>query len=179
MSAYRLQVDGPAGHGFEGVVLGLAGRQIQFGVAQIADAGSEAEAEQMHECEHTVGAAGRVSVMLLDPQIGFVVKQPIEDVGGVPRTDVDDLRTERRVLIGDMGIEKLARLGSIFGVDMAGTFSVASGSKTLPVRGRRCSISPLLRKGLLALGVDEFRECRGIGIVSNMPGLRPGEFRIA
>jgi hypothetical protein len=33
----------------------------------MADAGSEAEAEQMHEGEHMVGEAGRVGVMLLDP----------------------------------------------------------------------------------------------------------------
>ena len=55
MSADRFAVDGSAGHGFEYVVLDLAGREIQFGFAQIADAGSEAEAvlaiALLHPCD--------------------------------------------------------------------------------------------------------------------------------
>ena len=55
--------------------------------------------------------------MLADPQVGFVVKQPVEDVGRVPHADVDNLSAEERVLIGDVGIEELAQLGSVLRVD--------------------------------------------------------------
>ena len=75
VGAYGFEVDGAAGHGFEGLVLDLAGWQVQFGVAQVTDPGSKAEAEQMHERKDMIGEAGRVGVMLFDPQIGFMVKQ--------------------------------------------------------------------------------------------------------
>jgi cellobiose-specific phosphotransferase system component IIB len=71
-------------------------RKVQLGVAQIADAWSEAEAEQMHESKDVVGEARGVGAVLLDPQIGFMVKQSVKDVGGVAHTDVDDFGTERR-----------------------------------------------------------------------------------
>ena len=74
----------------------------------------------MHEREDTISKASCVGVMLLGPEIGFMVKQPIEDVDGVPHTNVDHMRTERRVLIGNVGIEELAGsapyLGSIWPV---------------------------------------------------------------
>jgi hypothetical protein len=60
-----------------------------------------------------------------------MVKQPIEDLGGVPHTDGDDLGAERRILIGDGGIEELARLGSIPGVDLAGAFGLTSSLEAL------------------------------------------------
>ena len=70
-----------------------------------------------------VGEAGCIGVMFFDPQIGFMVKQPIENIGGVPHTHVDDLRTERRVLVGDVSIKELAWLRSILWIDMAGAGS--------------------------------------------------------
>lgn len=73
------EVDGATDHGRERPVLGFAVQQIQLCVAQVADARSEAEAEQMHESEDVIREAGGVSVMLLDPQVGLMVKQPIED----------------------------------------------------------------------------------------------------
>lgn len=56
--------------------------------------------------------------MLLDPQVGFRVKQPVEDVGGVSHADADDLETERCVLVRDVGIKELARFGAILGIDV-------------------------------------------------------------
>ena len=51
-----------------------------------------------------VREAGSVGVMLLDPQVGFMMQLPIEDEGGVSHTDVHDLGTEGRVLVRDMGV---------------------------------------------------------------------------
>ena len=154
-------------------------RQIQLGVAQIADARSEAEAEQMHEGEDVVREAGRVGVMLLDPQVGFMVKQPIEDVGGVAHTDVDDLGAERRVLVRDVGVEEFAWFGAILGVDVAGALSFASSPEALSIRGRCGSVAPVLRERLPGLGVDEFRQRRGVRFIADVPGLQPRELCIA
>ena len=97
--ANYFQIDSRARHGCQRLVSDLAVWKVKLRVAQIADAWSKAEAERMHEGEDMVGEAGRVGVMLLDPQVGFMVKQSVEDVGGVSHADVDDFGAERRVLI--------------------------------------------------------------------------------
>jgi hypothetical protein len=65
----------------------------------------EAETELVHR-EDVIGIARRVGVVFLDPQVGLVVQQAIEHVGRVAHTDVHDLGVERRVLVGDMGVER-------------------------------------------------------------------------
>jgi DNA gyrase/topoisomerase IV subunit A len=55
------------------LVGGIALRDVELGVAQVTDARREAEAQQVHQCEHVIGEARRVGVVLLDAQIGFVV----------------------------------------------------------------------------------------------------------
>lgn len=88
----------------------------------------------MHEGEDVIGEARRIGVVLLDPQIRLMVKQTVEDIGGVPHPDVDDLGTEGRILIRDVGIEELAGLGSILGIDVACALGFSSGLESLPVR---------------------------------------------
>lgn len=44
-----------------------------------------------NEAEHVVGEAGRIGVVLLDPQVGLVIQQAIQDVGGVAHRGVDSL----------------------------------------------------------------------------------------
>ncbi len=62
--------------------------RYELGVAKIADAPGEAEAKQMHEGEDVVREAGGVGVMFLDPQVRFMVKQPVEDIGGVAHANI-------------------------------------------------------------------------------------------
>lgn len=78
----------------------------------------------MHECEDVIGEARGVGVMFFDSQVGLMVKQAVEDIRGVAYPDVDDLGAERRVLIRDVGIEELAGLGSVFGIDMTGALAL-------------------------------------------------------
>ena len=42
---------------------------------RVADARREAEAQEVHQGEDVIGEARRVGVVLLDPQVGFVVQQ--------------------------------------------------------------------------------------------------------
>ena len=74
---------------------------IQALVGQVADARRKVEAEQMHEREDVIGEPSRVSVVFLNAQIGLVVQEAIEDVGGVAYRGINDLGVERRVLIGE------------------------------------------------------------------------------
>ena len=85
--------------------------------------------------------------MLLDPQVRFMMGQPVENVGGVAHAGVDDLRAGGRVLIRDVGVGELAWFGPVFGIDVAGAFSFASSPEALSIRGRGGSIAPALCEG--------------------------------
>ena len=73
MSADGFEVEGPSDHGRKRRVFDLAARKVQPSVAQVADARREAETEQMHEGEDAIGEACRIGVVLLDPQVGFMM----------------------------------------------------------------------------------------------------------
>ncbi len=96
--------------------------------------GREAEAQQVHQREDVIGEACRVGVVLLDPQVGFVVQQAVEHVGRVAHADVHDLGVERRVLVGDVGVERPPWAAAVFRVDVAGALGLAAGAEVLAVR---------------------------------------------
>ena len=53
----------------------LLARNIESLVSEVADAGREAEAQQMAERKDVIGEACGVGVVLLDSQIGLMVEQ--------------------------------------------------------------------------------------------------------
>ena len=77
--------------------------------------------------------ASRISAMPFDPQVGFMKKQSIEDVGGVSHADVDDLGTERCVLVRDVGIGELAWFGPVLWIDMTDTFGFSCSFEALSI----------------------------------------------
>ena len=133
MGTDMLDVERAADHGLQRVIGSLALRDVELGVAQIADARREAKAQQVHQREDVIGEARRISVVLLDAQVGFVVQQAVEHVGRVAHTDVDDLRVERRVLVGDVGVERPPWTAAVFRVDVASTLGLAAGAEVLTV----------------------------------------------
>lgn len=70
----------------------------------------------MHQGKDVIGEAGRVGVVLLDPQVGLVVQQAVEHIGGIADADIHHAGAERRVLVGDMGIEQPSRLATVLRV---------------------------------------------------------------
>ena len=121
-----------ADHRFERVVGGFALRDVEFGVAQVTDARREAEAKQVHQRKNVIGEACRVGVVLLDAQIGFVVQQTVEHVGRVAHADVHDLGMKRRVLVGDVGIERPPWAAAVLRVDVPRALGLAAGSEITP-----------------------------------------------
>ena len=134
MGADVLDVERAADHGLQCVIGGIAFRDVELGVAQVADARREAEAQQVHQREDVIGEARRVGVVLFDPRVGFVVQQAIEHVGRVAHADIHDLGVERRVLVGNVGIERPPRTAAVFRVDVAGALGLAAGAEVLAVR---------------------------------------------
>ena len=134
MGADVLDVERAADHRFQRLVGGIALRDVELGVAQVADARREAEAQQVHQREDVVREPCRVGVVLLDAQVGFVVQQAVEHVGRVAHADVHDLGVERRVLVGDMGVERPPWAAAVFRIDVAGALGLAAGAEVLAVR---------------------------------------------
>ena len=71
--------------------------------------------------------------MLGNSKIGFVIEQPIEHKRGITDADVDHLGVERRVLIGEMRIEKTSRFRAVFGVNVTCAVGFPAGTEALAV----------------------------------------------
>jgi hypothetical protein len=96
-------------------------------VGKIGNSWRKFEAQHVAEREDLVGEPGGVGVVLFDAQLGFVIQKAIEHMGRVADIGVDHLGVERRVLIGQMGIEQDAGLAAVFGV------AVAAGRTRRPI----------------------------------------------
>ena len=134
MGADVLDVERAADHRLQRLIGGIALRDVEFGVAQVADARRKAEAQQVHQREDVIGEARRVGVVFLDAQVGFVVEQTVEHVGRIAHSNVHDLGVERRILVGDVGIERPPWAAAVFRVDVAGTLGLVAGAEILAVR---------------------------------------------
>ena len=89
----------------------------------------------MHQGKDVIGEAGRVGVVLLDPQVGLVVQQAVEHIGGIADADIHHAGAERRVLVGDMGVEQPSRLTAVLRVDVSGALAPAASPETLAIGG--------------------------------------------
>ena len=134
MGADVLDVERAADHRLERVIGGIALRDVELGVAQVADARREAEAQEVHQGEDVIGEARRVGVMLLDPQVGLVVQQAVEHVGRIAHADVHDLGVKWRVLVRNVGVERPPWAAPVFRVDVAGALGLAARAEVLAVR---------------------------------------------
>ncbi len=88
----------------------------------------------MHQGKDVIGEAGRVGVVLLDPQVGLVVQQAVEH-RLIAYADIHHAGAERRVLVGDMGIEQPSRLATVLRVDVPGALASATRAEALAIGG--------------------------------------------
>ena len=91
----------------------LIWQQVELAFLDIANAWSEAEAEEVAKAEHVICHATGVGVVLLDRQSRIVVEKPIEDMRRLARGCCDHLGIERPELVGDVNIERDAGLVAI------------------------------------------------------------------
>ena len=146
---------------------------IEPSIGEIADARREAEAQEAAQAEHMVDGAGGVGVMLANIERAFVMQQAVENMRRLAGVGGDDLGVERRIAIGDMGVELHARLRAVFGVVVGARFAVAAGPEKLAVRRRGVAVAPDFGEGMRMNGVDETGERRLIGFVAHMPFCDP------
>ena len=159
----------PADQGIERFVSRACADDIEPPVGEIANARREAESQQVAEAEHVIDRAGGVGVVLADVDRAFMVHQPVENVRGLAGVRGDDLGIERRVTIGDVGVELHARLRAVFGVVVGAGLAMSAGAEKLAVRRRSVAVAPDSGEGLGVNGVDETGERGLIGLVAHMP----------
>ena len=71
----------------------------------------------MAQGEDVIGESAGVGVVLFDAEIGFMIKQPIKDMGRVPHRGADEFAVEWGVLVRDVSVEGRARLIAVAGID--------------------------------------------------------------
>jgi hypothetical protein len=76
----QLQIELAADQRSERWMIALLARHIQPLIGEIADAGCEAESQQMAECKDVIREARRIGVVPLDPKVRFMVEQAIENM---------------------------------------------------------------------------------------------------
>jgi hypothetical protein len=94
-------------------VVALLARHINPLVGEIADAGRKAKAQQMTERKDMVDEAGGIGVMLFDPQVGFVVKQAVENMRGIAGVCGNHLGVEGRARLYDALLRKSRFIGQV------------------------------------------------------------------
>lgn len=110
-----------------------AGKREQPPIFDIPQSRGKLEAQQVAKGEHVVGGAARIGVMLLDPKAALVVQQAIEDIRRLARGRGDDLGVIRAERIGNMGVERHARLVAVVSVHICERLAMAAGLKILTV----------------------------------------------
>lgn len=81
-----------------------------------------------------IGEAGRVSIVRLDAQVGFVVQQTVQHMGCVTYRSVNDFGGEGRILIGDMGIKLHAWFLAVFQINLTPELPAATRFEVLSIR---------------------------------------------
>jgi len=146
------------------------------GLVQVTDAGSKPESKEVHHAENVIGEPGGVGVMLLDAHVGLVIEETVEHISGIPDADVDHHGAERGILVGEVGVKHPAGIVAILRIDVPRAFRPAAGLEPLTVRGGGCAVAPVGGEGMPELGVDQIGQRGGIGVVADVPSLRPREF---
>ena len=116
-----------------------------------------------------IDRAGGVGVVLANVDRALMVQEPVENMRGLAGVGRDDLGMERRVAIGDMGVELHARFRAVLGVVVGARFAVPAGAEELAVRRRRSAVAPDFRERLRMNGVEETGKRGLIGLVAHVP----------
>jgi hypothetical protein len=116
--------------------------------------------------------------VFFDAQLGFVIEQAVEHIGGIAYADIDDLCVERGVLVRNMRVELHTGIAPIFRIDVAASLGAASGLEPLAVGRRGCAFAPPYREWVTQMCVDQLGQGRRIGFIADGPCLQPWKFGV-
>lgn len=134
---------------------------------EIVNARREPEAERVTQREDLIGEAVGVAVVLGDPKLELVIKQPVQHVRRIARGGDD-----RRLATGNVCLERDAGACAISQIDLSDVFSDAADGIELAVDDKVLPAPPVGGKGQAALIVHRFGQRFGTGFVPHVPGAR-------
>jgi len=109
------------------------GRQVQSALLEVTQARREAVTKERHQPEDMIGRTTCIDRVLLDRQARLVIEQAVEDVRRFAGRCGDDLRMERAVLVGNVGVEADTRFIAVAGINVGDGFAAAAGEEVLTV----------------------------------------------
>lgn len=115
--------------------------------------------------------APAIGMVTLDRKVGAMMEQAVEYMRGHAGTGGDDCRMERRVAIGDMGVEGDGGFAALVRIDGAGRLRRPIEREVLPVRAGRGAVAEQGGKRQPMLRLDQPRQRRAVTILAQ--GARP------
>src|SRR3546814_20691147 len=113
-----------------------------------------------------IGGPAGVSIMLGDFEIGAVISQAIEHIGGLMRRGRDHVDMVGGALIGDMRVEAEAVVDAVARVDVTARGTALGSPDDLTIRAGRCAVPPDPREWQAVLGVDGAGQRRPTPIIA-------------
>jgi hypothetical protein len=101
MRRYQLFIDVPGDERLEDGLSSRAPEGVKASLRQIGDAWRKIEAEQMRQSEGVIADAAAIGVVGRDTQIGLVVEQAVDDIGGLSG------RRDRNRMVGRLAGRKV------------------------------------------------------------------------
>lgn len=128
---------------------GLEG--VEAPVGQARNARLEIEPKEMHRREDDVGDAASIDMQRSQIGVAVMAEDTVERMNGFPCRAGDHGLVQRRVSVGDGGVDLDHRVATIMGIDRSAGFARAAQVEGLAICGRPVSLP---KPGGDRLGVD-------------------------
>lgn len=135
MRRYQLCISGPCNEGLEHRPVIRRPESVKTSLRQVWDTWGKLKAKQIGQGEDMVADAAAMGMVGRYAQVGLVVEQPVDDIGGLPGGRNHD-RVVWRLACREVRVKKCGSGPLVMRVDSSNSFPRAGGRKVLPVRTR-------------------------------------------
>ena len=144
---------------------------VEAPVGQARNARLEIEPEEMHRREYDVGNAASIDVQCGQIGVAVMAEEPIERMDGFSCRAGDHRLVQRRVAVGDGGVDLDHWVATIMGVDRSAGFARPAQVEGLAIRGSPVSLPKPGGDRLGVDGVGQTGERRPKGFLAHVPCL--------
>ena len=127
-------VDAAGDHRFQRGIGGWFAEAVKPAVLEVRDTRRELKAKQAAQREDMVGITTAIGVVPSRRDLALMIEQRVQHVQRLARRRRDQLRIERRVAIGEMGVDLEAGSLAVVGVQPRCVPAEAGGLEELAVR---------------------------------------------
>lgn len=116
-------------------------KRIEASVGQARNARLEIEPEEMHRREHDVGNAASIDAQRGQIGVAAMAEEAIERIDGFSCGAGDHGPVQRRVPVGDGGVDLDYRVATVVGIDRSAGFARATQVEGLAICGSPMSLT--------------------------------------